>query len=353
MNNQKTKQSGFIVLMGMLALVVGAGIWFGTLGNLRSNTMSIQQNDSGINQLKRIKEKMLTYAVLYPELNEDNDAIVDEPGVGYFPCPDENGDGESQTTVAPFTCGRDALVNDELFVLGMVPHKISSRFFSFLDTSLDSHLFWYAVDARFLSFNMLFADTTADLYAPLNVNTSSLVKDRLNNDVAPFTVDGQDEIVMVLFYAGKPLEGQSRPSIDPADYLEQNIIYNASGVSTTDTGTLITGLTHDFTTSGNDPDTFNDYVITITRAEWKAAVLSRVSQDLMNVNLGPGSPPDGVPDLCDSVSTGVQHWFNECSYDTTSPNFNNAPFPSGLCSSTVVTPNENISGQNWRSIICP
>jgi len=323
MNHQKTKQSGFIVLMGMLALVVGAGLWFGTLGSLRSNTMAIKQTEVHIEQLHRIKEKMLTYAVLHPELYAES---ANPPGVGYFPCPDVDGDGDADSH-----CDVDSAGNNRLFVLGKVPYKISSRFFSFLDSNLDNSDYWFAVDARFVNSSQRFRTGGSERFSTLNIDIDKKVEDKNNNVVFPMTLDGKEDVVMVLFYAGSPLAGQARPSSDYDNYLEQPAI--------------TVGETIDFRSVGANSNVFNDYVIAITRAEWEAAVLSRVSQDT--------NPEDGVPDMCVSSVATDAGWFNDCRYTGANiPPFSNDPFPSS-CVLTSVLAEENITGQNWRSIICP
>ena len=314
MNTTKPqKQQGFIILMGMLALVLGAAVWFGTLGNLRSNTMSIANNNEHIVELNRIKNKMLAYAILHPDIYSDSANI---PGPGYFPCPDEDGDGDSDTN-----CDVDSGGTNRTFVLGKVPYKIGTRYFTFLSSQLDNSNYWYAVDARFVNSSARYATATSQRFSALNSTISNEVADAGGADNFPLTLDGKEDIVMVLFYAGEALSGQTRPSNTYTNYLEQP--------------TITEGYTVDFKSVGANSDVFNDYVIAITRKEWESAVLSRVSQDL--------SPEDAVPDLCTIPDTSAS-WFNECFYS-------GANVPPFTCTNTVST--DNITGQNWRGVICP
>ena len=62
------KQSGFIVLTIMLMLVLGATVFFGTAEMLRSTSMQIESQQSQIEQLHRVKGKMLSFAALFPEI---------------------------------------------------------------------------------------------------------------------------------------------------------------------------------------------------------------------------------------------------------------------------------------------
>ncbi|NPA72520.1 MAG: hypothetical protein GXO35_06795 [Gammaproteobacteria bacterium] len=319
----RSAESGFIVLLGMLLLVLGSATWFATLGNTHSNTLSLQKNREAITQLHQIKERMLAYAVLHPELYAD---ATNVPGVGYFPCPDEDGDGDADTN-----CGRDSAGTDELFVLGMVPYKISSRFFSFLNSDVDNRDYWYAVDSRFVNSSAQYATAISQRYSSLTMQTPRLVANSSGAMVNPMTLDGQSNIIMILFYAGPMLAGQSRPSVAVSDYLEQ--------------GTVVAGSTFDFTTAGSGSADFNDYVIKITRREWEAAMLSRVSQD--------NAPEDAVPDLCVTTLPADIHWFNACKYTGASiPPFTVSPLPS-TCVLTTVIAEQNITGQGWRDIICP
>lgn len=310
---QVSNQSGFVVLLGMLMLVLGASVWFATAGSIRSDSMSIAKSDRYIDQLHQIKQKMLAYTVLHPEIYSD---ATDVPGPGYFPCPDADGDGAADTG-----CG-NVTGDDALFLLGRVPYKISSRNFTFIDSNFDNEKFWYAVDSRFVASSSIYAFGTSQRFGPLNVNTPTEVPDESGPDVAPMTLDGKDEIVMILFYAGDALSSQSRPSIQYSDYLEQ--------------AALNPGNATNFVSTGANENVFNDYVITITRAEWKSAVLSRVSQDI--------SPEDHVPDLCVNILVTDVSWFNECNYlhPTNRPVYE--------CIGTTA---DNLAGQGWREIVCP
>jgi len=316
-NIANNKQSGFIVLMGMLALVIGAGIWFGTLGNLRSNSMKIAKKDKDINELHLIKDRMLAYAVLHPEIYSGASSL---PGPGYFPCPDINGDGVSNTN-----CDVDGVGTNRLFILGKVPYKISSRFFTFIDSKLNNGNYWYAVDARFVNSSARYATGSWGRFSNLNRDMPNKVDDSGGTSVFPMTVDGKDDIVMVLFYTGDILAGQTRPSSNYTDYLEQP--------------TVVDGSTIDFKSVGANSSVFNDYVITITRKEWESAVLSRVTEDV--------NPQDNVPDLC-AIPATDQSWFNACRY--ISP----GSAPSFTCTyDSTAGATDNLQGQDWRSIICP
>ncbi|WP_321326360.1 hypothetical protein [Thiomicrorhabdus sp.] len=330
MNNQKIKQSGFIVLTGLLLLVLGAALWFGTVSNMRSESIKTGMQNEHVLELKRIKERMLAYAVMQPEIFATNSGStvrrnqVDIPGPGYFPCPDTNGDGNSN---AP--CGAGVA-----FVMGLIPERNSTSNYTFLDSNQDIGKYWYAVDSRFLTQNSdyIYAGEQKR-FVPLN---------RASPALASLTLDGRADIVMVLMYAGDTLKTQqpSQPSVaNVANFLEQdNSNGDASFISVFDDPAPV----------ANNPR-FNDYVIPITRTEWNAAVLSRVSQDEMTGTTA-GTAPDNVPDLCNIVTPADLHWFNDCFYTAASPG-NPLPF---ACTLDAGAAGDNLYGQGWRSELgCP
>ncbi|MDG6774552.1 hypothetical protein QCB45_09425 [Thiomicrorhabdus sp. ZW0627] len=306
-------QKGFMVLMILMMLALGTAVWFGTLGEIRSNSMKLESEDRNLSQLKAIKDRMLAYAILHPEIYSDESVVS---GVGYFPCPDTDNDGNPNEP-----CGYVSGTN-QLYVIGRVPTRIANHFFSFIDSSVDSSRYWFAVDSRLVNSHSFYQFNSASRIPEINTTLTHEVKDLSNKDVPPLLVDGKDDIVMALFYAGAPLAGQSRPSNNIADYLEQP------------SSTL--GYNINFQSIGVNPNTFNDYVITITRNEWEAAILSRVTQDTF--------PQDGTPDLCNSITDNTEHWFNECAYT------NPVNRPIFACNGTALN---NLGGQGWRNIVCP
>ena len=320
MKSKFEAESGFIVLIGMLILILGAGVWFGTVTNMRTEDMRSGMQSGHIDELQKIKNRMLTYAVMQPEIFNDTVSPQDIPGLGYFPCPDTNGDGNTNNP-----CGGVG-VN---VVIGMVPESISSRMFNFIEKQSESHQYWYAVDARFLVQNTLYAYDAEFRRFPLNANLPAL---------ANLTLDGRNDIVMVLFYSGQEMINQNQSNIGMVgDFLE---FENADGDV-------------DFISVDPNPgnlNDFNDSAIAITREEWRTAMLSRASSDAFNNNdlrngIVPPSGPDQIPDLCETVPQNAQHWFNECTYIGGIP-----PFP---CTNIGTGP-ENLVGQNWRGFFgCP
>lgn len=328
--HNQTKQSGFIILMGMLLLVLGAAAWFGFYGNIKSTSMQLKQDDLNIVKLKQIKERMLTYAVLHPELYFDAANPADTPGMGYFPCPDTDGDGDAEGI-----CGRDALGNDQLFVFGRVPLQITGVRFNFINTRDNNELFWFAYDARMVNNSQVFASLPNNRFAELNNRLPNVVTDTAGIDVPPLTLDGRDDIVMVLFYAGdnnlEDIPAQNRPSYDINDYLEQGNVNS-------------NGNTYNFVSSGANPEAFNDYVIAITRNEWERALLKRLTLDLdedgfLDICLPATAPP---PPAAPPVTTPPS-WMQACTFNDTGANA-----PPFTCNADTV---DNLVGQGWADIL--
>lgn len=301
------------MLLAVLVLVLGAAVWFASVGTIRSDSVKMSIEEANLNRLYRVKEKMLMYAMFQPEIFRTLSSKTtpleqkDIPGPGYFPCPDIRGDGVSD---AP--CG--AAVG---FVTGVVPLNTSSRLFDFIENPVEAKRFWYAVDSRFLTQNRdYYYDAAYKRFVPLNHRSPA---------TANLTLDGVEDIVMVLIYSGVPLLGQDQSVSKLANigqFLERE---NADG-----------GANFVSVASGVEP--FNDLVISITLREWRAAMLSRVGLDLDG---------DGVADLCVDPATaeGTFHWFNECF--TAGSEFLN-------CALNTDPPNQNLYGQGWRAALgCP
>ena len=322
-----SKQSGFGILIALLILVLGAAAWYGSTGSFHSEQMKSLKQTERVAELERVKERMLTYALLNPELFDEGATDLSIPGIGYFPCPDTSGDGNSDS-------GGNCTDVDSLYSVGWVPQRIANRNFSFLPSGqpLENKRYWFAVDTRFLVDSLKYRYGAAlspisTRFAPLNTQTPSLVDPTGGslcdetpasaipaNCVPPLTLNGQGDIVMVLFYAGDSIGDSVREispikaaALDVNNYLEQPIASVPFGA---ETGSFISKQVG----SG----AFNDYVIAITREEWNAAMLSRVARD---------ENADGIPDLCVLVDPSVtvkekDSWFNECRYEGTVP-----PYP--------------------------
>jgi hypothetical protein len=319
------RQSGFVILMGLLILVLGAAAWYGSVGGKKSESMKASFQGEYVANLQHVKERMLTYAILHPEIFDKGSIF--NPGIGYFPCPDTSGDGVSNTGPA---CSQSR----SLYALGWVPQKMSKKSFSFLSTSqkVENKRYWFAVDTRFLADAKKYHYDSFTRFAPLNIKTPSLVDTTGNSNcddtpgnpitakcVPPLTLDGQQDIVMVLFYAGDT-STDKYTFRDLADKLAAEKIQNyleQPSMNIPSHSASYPAKTGVFISKSNGVDPFNDYVIAITREEWNAAMLSRVAKDANR---------DGVPDLCEiplDVQTNDKNsWFDDCRYSGSEPPYN-------------------------------
>ncbi len=220
------KQQGVAILLFLLILFVSGSAAVITAMNYSSrNTdmgrLLVEHEDTDI-RLEIAKSALFLYAMRSAE---------NFPGTGpwRFPCPDLNSDGlpENSCNTANLAFGR----------LPKSATLASGATFDFVDAYLEPdairHLeLWYAVTPAFSS-----ASTSLTTAAGGN-----------------FTVNGESDVVAVILAPGSPVSGQTRPSNSAGDYLEggnENIANN------------------NFNNAGSvDIDSFNDRLITISRAEF-------------------------------------------------------------------------------------
>lgn len=362
-NYTTNRQSGFMLLMSLLVIVLGASAWFGFVGAAKMDEMKTDDQSEHIKKLHEIKERMLAYAVLTPEIYE-NTSNTSNPGPGYFPCPDITGDGESDP-------GNQCTRINHLYVLGWVPQRIIDRNFYFLSTNqpVESKRYWYAVDTRFMISGQRYRyGSSPGRYAPLNINMPSLVNFKrgpicdenldpllLASDcVPPLTLDGKGDIVMIIFYAGEPINPFRRFDWQAMNLVSQYLEQPSLGVVPSFyVGHL--GTTGEAVSKGSGDEFFNDVMVTITREEWNAAMLNRVAKDVLDKN---GLPtPDGVPDLCYISDSNVEvndknSWFEECR--VLGSTFYPCTDINTLITASTPNPVANIEGQGWRQALgCP
>lgn len=324
-NNNLREQRGFIVLLLVLLLFLGSAAWFGTVAQMQPHLMETQIKENKLKELQRVKEKMLTFAVMQPEIyvNHPNGDI---PGVGYFPCPDipdaVSGDldgfpnnGSDSVTA----CGGGAE-----FVTGRVPIWATNQRFNFIENTEESERFWYSVDARYVTDNSDYVIDSQTWRFPV----SNLIDDNGTDDNGRLTLDGRTNIVMVLAYSGEVIDEGS----DTNTFLElENDDGNANFISSPENS-----ASYQPTVSATfSDDVFNDIVVSITWEEWRAAVLSRVSTDI--------NPENEIPDLCTTPPT----WFEDCSYQGAGAPVSSVVDDRFSCVFDA-TFTDNLFGQNWR-----
>lgn len=300
----KTKQSGVALLVFAMALILGVATVSSIYIVNMKEFVALENTKKKVERLNGIKERLLEFAVFNPEIYATDTNNVPQPlnripGPGFFPCPDSDNDGISNTP-----CGVGAA-----YTIGRLPVSIRSRSFVLLNSVKERELIWYAVDSRYVVQNSDFNNPPTQRFAPLNTNNPGGAALNLNNGAQP-------NVVAIIFYAGSALPGQNtRVSDQVSDYLDGE---NADGDA-------------DFTQNGN-PASFNDVVVSISHAEWVAAVQSRVESEKTG--------------LCQQLPLGTEaHWFNPC---------NNDAAADANCPGDLNVLNDNPVGGNWRGVLgCP
>ncbi len=215
MSPPRSHECGFAVLAIMLLLVVVASLVL--VQRLNAAAATSYRLEHSMKSLSRAKEALIGIAAAYP----DN---YPGEGPGQLPCPDTDDppDGSPNPPCGPNPIGR-----------------LPWQFFGMNDIRDSSgEPLWYAVSNAYRN---------NPKTVPLNSNT-----------LGELTVDGNGDIVAIVFSPGPSLTGQNRPSSTVTDYLEGS---NSDG-------------DQDF--SSQDSGEFNDLLISISRTELMASVEKRV-----------------------------------------------------------------------------
>lgn len=275
----RKQQQGYVLLVLMaLVLSAGAGIFVTSVGK-----SIVERKAAGdrkvLAQLKNVKQRLLAYAATHPEMYEKYDPTkaVDPakiPGPGYFPCPTKEEKAE-----AVGSCSGEV-------VSGWLPRKITGRDVSFEAEGLDWRRVWFVLDTRFA------IQTGSSECAPLTKNTDDARCAPLNTalNADRIELNGREDYVALLIYAGGALSGQNRSSAVPDidDYLDgENADADAK-----------------FSTRAEDSDiVFNDIVLPITKQEWDRIIAARVKQS-------------ATADSADWCNSGAPAWFARNEWNT-------------------------------------
>ena len=331
-----SRQSGFVLLMLVVMLLVGATAYYTAFfRNDHYRHLSTRAYRT-LDRLHELKRQLLTYAVFQPEIftsdlvsnTVKNLAIEDIPGPGYFPCPDDDGDGS--LTGGETACGNPRVMSDDHtgFDYGFLPVYFRTRNF-FLKGAAPGQ-FFYVVADRFVNSSGYYNNATTHRYAPLNPTMSpsepSSVGTALPVETPPWIeLNGMGDYVVLIIAPGSPQvfpdgDVQDRTLAGKAKSIIANYLDRRFDVS----GQLIDGGNADgsrffFNHSAVD-STINDVIVGITFQEWQAAMQRRIKFERNR--------------LC-QIGVNAAHWFN--AYDSIT----------------------NPSGSNWRSqsvnggVLCP
>ena len=240
LQQRPSSQSGLVLLLVLVTLLLGAATIF--LSTRTLNAPEVARQDTVTRELQQAKEALLALGVNYGDLFDDGGA-----GYGHLPCPDFDGSGEPDSPVScpVFTAGRLPAYWDVEYSASTGARRAVSIY---PREAGDAGIFWYAVSPQF----------SYRGEAKVNPGTP-----------AELSVNGVNDIVAVIIDPGPPLLDQTRPSNDPADYLEGgNEI--ANGQFFTRDGAAL-------------PDSeFNDRIVYIHRNELMPLVEKRVRHYLLS-----------------------------------------------------------------------
>jgi hypothetical protein len=177
-------ERGYIMILTLVVLIVGAGAWFASGSMNLASKRSFEVQEANSQKLNKIKQSLLTFSVLVPEIYQ-NDSVSPPPpltseylvpGPGYLPCWDTNGDGAMDCS---FTTGD--------YHPHYLPQSISLRHLFFGD--YPKH-YYYVLDQKWAIQNSNYNNGSTKRYAPLN---SSLAPELRLND------DGRKYVALIIY----------------------------------------------------------------------------------------------------------------------------------------------------------
>lgn len=248
-------QQGYALLLFILTLFMASSVtvYYGTLP--QANQLKHQQTQQQMALLNQVKTNLLLYATSTHEIYATNTngnfytaELVTAPG--YFPCPDTNNNGSTNTPCGGATA----------YTLGRLPDGIATRHFRFIDNRASPTFIWYVIDSRYVIQNTYYNNASIKRYSPLNTNMPGNGKLKLDN---------QSNLVAILFISAQ---------VPPENTDLETLLFN----------NLIDANQNLFTRA-------NALTLTISHSEWNNAVRSRSRQQAKH--------------YCDS-SALISHWFN-------------------------------------------
>ncbi len=237
LGNSTLKQSGYILIVFLVILVVGAATWFSSNLTGLNSAYQFERQSKTQAKLQEIKARLIRYAVLTPEIMQTDNSNTYSihstsviPGLGYLPNCDSNGDGQMDNGC--YTAD---------FRPQFLPTTLAKRHIYFNDRPKQ---YYYVIDSRFVIQNSNYNNPITKRFAPLN----SLVKPKLYLNIPQGTPDASvpDSHRYVALLFSSPLDAKNN---DGDAY---------------------------FFTAGQNGVRNDQVVVGISYTEWKAAVERRV-----------------------------------------------------------------------------
>lgn len=218
-------QKGFVSILLVAILTSVVALWVSTQHQSLISYFKTEQIDERYLALKSAKQKLLQFAILQPEIyqtNSDSKLLPagEVPSIGYFPCPDLDGDG--RLLVSETMCGRkyDATspypektgfapdperdegvmdCNGSAPCMGFLPSIFKSRFVYFGPAKR----FYFVLDERFAFQNPNYNSGESQYFAPLSKAEIDR-QSQIATDPVPvgLSLDNTDGYVAILIDAG-------------------------------------------------------------------------------------------------------------------------------------------------------
>ncbi len=326
----ENQQRGFIFLLTLVVIVIIATLWLSTKHHSLISIFKTNDIQADSYELESVKERLLEYAVLQPEIYTTDDSNAYQtsaqiPAPGYFPCPDLNGDGLLTTDSSctnPFLPGNSTPPQDQT---GYVPDPTSADPLGFVPESIGSHhvyfapagRYYYFLDERFSAQNGEYVNDGLLRYAPMNplkfVGDVGSVSDNLDAFEPVLTLNGRHGYIALIIDPG------ADRSLDPnnAD-ADRHFVSRVSDLS-------------------DDPNT--DKIVGITLQDIDNAINRRLCVERFRYEglEYADEDGDGVPDEVNSfmpIASDLPHWYNNYVYKV--PN------------DPDIDPANNPGGADWR-----
>ena len=222
----QNRQKGVALLVIFTLLFLGSASLFFSTQNLNSTTLARQ--DSISRDLQKAKQGLIAFAVNYADYYTNGGA-----GPGHLPCADAKDTGDDDPGSPASSCKANKI--GRLPTNWKTNGKKVIELYPFARTA--SRRFWYLPSSKYR------------YCCGQNINPDEAGELRVDNII---------DVIAVIIDPGPPLPGQTRPSDNAADYLEDD---NADG-------------DENFVTSSTGE--FNDRIVYITRTEIMTMVQKRV-----------------------------------------------------------------------------
>lgn len=321
----ENQQKGFIFLLVLVVIVIIVTLWISTKHYSLISIFKTNDIEADASELELVKERLLEYAVLHPEIYTTNDSNAYQssaqiPAPGYFPCPDLDGSGDLvgvETSCSnPFT---DTTVNPidntgfvpDAGVVGYVPAFIGSHHIHFAEAGR----YYYFLDERFSAQNSAPENDNDSLkrYAPMNptqfVGDVSLVPSGADKFEPVLTLNGRRGYIALIVDPGADGSLDDINNVDTTSGLvDRHFVSRASDLS-------------------EDPNT--DKIVGITLQDLENAINRRLCVERFRYEglEYADEDGDGVPDEVNpftAITSDLKHWYNDYVYTLPNDSANNA-----------------------------